>query len=54
MRLAPEEVSAKLTGYEHNAVTCIGMNTDIPVHVISVILASYSIALCHENMKINM
>lgn len=31
MRLAPEEVSAKLTGYEHNAVTCVGMNTDIPV-----------------------
>ncbi|XP_068635774.1 uncharacterized protein [Aristolochia californica] len=31
MRLAPEEESAKLTGYEHNGVTCIGMNTDIPV-----------------------
>ncbi|KAG8374742.1 hypothetical protein BUALT_Bualt10G0027500 [Buddleja alternifolia] len=31
MRLAPEETSAKLTGYEHNGVTCIGMKTDIPV-----------------------
>lgn len=31
MRLAPEEISAKLTGYVHNAVTCIGMKTDIPV-----------------------
>ncbi|KGN55874.1 uncharacterized protein LOC101218396 [Cucumis sativus] len=31
LRLAPEEISAKLTGYEHNGVTCIGMKTDIPV-----------------------
>lgn len=31
LRLAPEETSIKLTGYEHNAVTCIGMKTDIPV-----------------------
>ncbi|CAA0842310.1 YbaK/aminoacyl-tRNA synthetase-associated domain [Striga hermonthica] len=31
MRLAPEEASANLTGYEHNGVTCIGMKTDIPV-----------------------
>ncbi|KAF5729861.1 hypothetical protein HS088_TW20G00226 [Tripterygium wilfordii] len=31
MRLAPEETSVKLTGYGHNAVTCIGMQTDIPV-----------------------
>ncbi|XP_021912433.1 LOW QUALITY PROTEIN: uncharacterized protein LOC110826140 [Carica papaya] len=31
VRLAPEDTSIKLTGYEHNAVTCIGMNTDIPV-----------------------
>ncbi|KAL0329573.1 UNVERIFIED_CONTAM: hypothetical protein Sradi_4944000, partial [Sesamum radiatum] len=31
MRLAPEETSAKLTGYERNGVTCIGMKTDIPV-----------------------
>ncbi|XP_075517953.1 uncharacterized protein LOC142552176 isoform X2 [Primulina tabacum] len=31
MRLAPEAASAKLTGYEHNGVTCIGMKTDIPV-----------------------
>lgn len=31
VRLAPEEASVKLTGYEHNGVTCIGMRTDIPV-----------------------
>ncbi|XP_075100906.1 uncharacterized protein LOC107808727 isoform X3 [Nicotiana tabacum] len=31
MRLAPEETSVKLIGYEHNAVTCIGMKTNIPV-----------------------
>ncbi|XP_058224779.1 uncharacterized protein LOC131333951 [Rhododendron vialii] len=31
LRLAPEEISQKLTGYEHNAVTCIGMKTNIPV-----------------------
>lgn len=31
MRLAPEEESLKLTGFAHNAVTCIGMETDIPV-----------------------
>uniref|UniRef100_A0A0E0CPE6 YbaK/aminoacyl-tRNA synthetase-associated domain-containing protein n=1 Tax=Oryza meridionalis TaxID=40149 RepID=A0A0E0CPE6_9ORYZ len=31
MRLAPEEESLKLTGFVHNAVTCIGMETDIPV-----------------------
>ncbi|GJN21772.1 hypothetical protein PR202_gb09286 [Eleusine coracana subsp. coracana] len=31
MRLAPEEESCKLTGFVHNAVTCIGMETDIPV-----------------------
>ncbi|XP_023538668.1 uncharacterized protein LOC111799544 [Cucurbita pepo subsp. pepo] len=31
LRLAPEEISAELTGYVHNAVTCIGMKTDIPV-----------------------
>ncbi|CAK7355838.1 unnamed protein product [Dovyalis caffra] len=31
LRLAPEETSVKLTGYEHNGVTCIGMKTDIPV-----------------------
>lgn len=33
MRLAPEETSADLTGYGHNAVTCIGMKTDIPVKI---------------------
>ncbi|KAL8539803.1 hypothetical protein ACS0TY_001415 [Phlomoides rotata] len=31
LRLAPEETSCYLTGYEHNGVTCIGMKTDIPV-----------------------
>ncbi|KAJ3680522.1 hypothetical protein LUZ60_016800 [Juncus effusus] len=31
MRLAPEEESLKLTGFIHNAVTCIGMQTNIPV-----------------------
>lgn len=31
VRLAPEEESLKLTGFAHNAVTCIGMETDIPV-----------------------
>ncbi|XP_055819671.1 uncharacterized protein LOC129888716 isoform X2 [Solanum dulcamara] len=31
MRLAPEETSMKLTGYEHNGVACVGMKTDIPV-----------------------
>ncbi|CAN4077234.1 unnamed protein product [Withania somnifera] len=31
MRLAPEETSIKLTGFEHNGVTCVGMKTDIPV-----------------------
>ncbi|KAE9459413.1 hypothetical protein C3L33_08675, partial [Rhododendron williamsianum] len=30
LRLAPEEISQKLTGYEHNGVTCVGMKTDIP------------------------
>lgn len=34
VRLAPEEISVKLTGYEHNAVTCIGMKTDIPVNTL--------------------
>lgn len=31
LRLAPEELSLNLTGFEHNGVTCIGMKTDIPV-----------------------
>ncbi|GAB2209951.1 hypothetical protein Droror1_Dr00027180 [Drosera rotundifolia] len=31
LRLALEETSATLTGYEHNAVRCIGMKTEIPV-----------------------
>jgi hypothetical protein len=31
VRLAPEEESHKLTGFVHNAVTCIGMETNIPV-----------------------
>lgn len=38
VRLAPEEASAKLTGYEHNGVTCIGMKTDIPVIIIFALL----------------
>ncbi|CDY50854.1 hypothetical protein HID58_080378 [Brassica napus] len=31
LRLAPEETSIELTGFEHNAVTCVGMKTSIPV-----------------------
>ncbi|KAK6935192.1 YbaK/aminoacyl-tRNA synthetase-associated domain [Dillenia turbinata] len=31
LRLASEDLSANLTGYEHNGVTCIGMSTEIPV-----------------------
>ncbi|KAF8082947.1 hypothetical protein N665_0799s0006 [Sinapis alba] len=31
LRLAPEETSIQLTGFEHNAVTCVGMKTSIPV-----------------------
>ncbi|KAI5328516.1 PREDICTED: YbaK/aminoacyl-tRNA synthetase-associated [Prunus dulcis] len=31
LRLAPEETSVELTGFEHNGVTCVGMKTDIPV-----------------------
>lgn len=31
VRLAPEEDSVALTGFVHNAVTCVGMKTDIPV-----------------------
>ncbi|CAH8362735.1 unnamed protein product [Eruca vesicaria subsp. sativa] len=31
LRLAPEETSTQLTGFEHNAVTCVGMKTSIPV-----------------------
>lgn len=31
VRLAPEVSSIQLTGFEHNAVTCIGMKTEIPV-----------------------
>ncbi|KAI6707344.1 hypothetical protein NL676_010306 [Syzygium grande] len=31
LRLTPEETSLMLTGFEHNAVTCIGMKTEIPV-----------------------
>eukprot|EP00850_Spirogloea_muscicola_P005416 SM000024S07878 [mRNA] locus=s24:1025102:1026357:- [translate_table: standard] len=31
MRLAPEDESAELTAFEHNAVTPIGMRTRIPV-----------------------
>jgi len=35
VRLAPEETSIKLTGFEHNGVTCIGMKTNIPVSFVS-------------------
>ncbi|CAN6579427.1 unnamed protein product [Malus baccata var. baccata] len=31
VRLAPEDTSIQLTGFEHNAVTCVGMKTDIPL-----------------------
>lgn len=31
VRLAPEAESHKLTGFVYNAVTCVGMETDIPV-----------------------
>lgn len=37
VRLAPEEKSLELTGFGHNAVTCIGMKTDIPVKTGTVI-----------------
>ncbi|KAK9808874.1 hypothetical protein WJX72_005561 [[Myrmecia] bisecta] len=30
-RLAPEEISAQLTGYTHNAVTPLGLATEIPI-----------------------
>ncbi|KAB5564374.1 hypothetical protein DKX38_004428 [Salix brachista] len=36
LRLAPEETSIKLTGFEHNAVTCIGMKTNIPVNILTI------------------
>ncbi|KAE8727629.1 hypothetical protein F3Y22_tig00005411pilonHSYRG00018 [Hibiscus syriacus] len=45
VRLAPEETSIKLTGYEHNAVTCIGMQTDIPV---SALFANLYILALHD------
>lgn len=32
VRLAPEETSVELTGFEHNGVTCVGMKTGIPVN----------------------
>ncbi|KAK8944430.1 hypothetical protein KSP39_PZI008291 [Platanthera zijinensis] len=31
LRLAPEEESLKLTGFVHNAVTCVNMKANIPV-----------------------
>lgn len=34
LRLAPEETSNKVTEFEHNAVTCICMKTNIPVHFV--------------------
>ncbi|KAL3598917.1 hypothetical protein D5086_006835 [Populus alba] len=36
LRLAPEETSMELTGYGHNAVTCIGMKTNIPVNILTI------------------
>lgn len=45
MRLAPEETSIKLTGYEHNGVTCIGMQTDIPV---SALYANFCMLALHN------
>ncbi|PKI41575.1 hypothetical protein CRG98_038086 [Punica granatum] len=41
MRLAPEETSQMLTGFEHNAVTCIGMKTEIPVILDEAIVKLY-------------
>jgi hypothetical protein len=40
VRLAPEEESHKLTGFVHNAVTCIGMETNIPVMQICIYIAA--------------
>lgn len=31
LRLAPEEVSCSMTGFEHNAVTPIGTKTQMPI-----------------------
>lgn len=41
VRLAPEEESLKLTGYEHNGVTCVGMKTDIPVILVTGVLFAF-------------
>lgn len=54
VRLAPEETSANLTGYEHNGVTCIGMKTDIPVinHLIWLSVLDFAIVpLSKSHMK---
>lgn len=42
MRLAPEEISVKLTGYEHNGVTCVGMKTDIQVFTLAAAFRNFS------------
>lgn len=49
VRLAPEEISAKLTGYEHNGVTCIGLKTDIPVNILS---TQYVTLQCHPSWAV--
>ncbi|MFQ6637846.1 hypothetical protein Gotur_012499 [Gossypium turneri] len=52
LRLAPEETSIKLTGYEHNAVTCISMQTDIPVSALYANLYSSplrSLSFCRKS-----
>ena len=36
VRLAPEEDSLELTGFGHNAVTCFGLKTNIPVVNLSI------------------
>lgn len=57
VRLAPEEISAKLTGYEHNGVTCIGMKTDIPVFNLSGLFTNFAVSFSFSifyHMKCNL
>lgn len=49
VRLAPEETSMKLTGFEHNAVTCVGMRTDIPVLIFMLMAITFD----HYKTKYN-
>ncbi|KAH0914922.1 hypothetical protein HID58_029368 [Brassica napus] len=44
LRLAPEETSIELTGFEHNSVTCVGMKTSIPVCDGGVVILDEAIA----------